>query len=603
MSTNTRLSPEDISKLPSQPGIYKYFNSSDKLIYVGKAKNLKKRVASYFTKSHIPNRKTLRMVSEISGIEITIVNSEFDALLLENNLIKQHQPRYNINLKDDKSFPFICITNERFPRIISTRRYKKTSGEYFGPYTSVRAMKNVLDLIRKLHTIRTCKLNLSQKNIESGKFKVCLEYHLKNCLGPCEGLQEEGDYNEEIDNTREILKGNLGVVKNYFKKKMESSATKLDFELAQKYKLKHELLEKFQSRSIIVNQKLTDIDVFTLVSDEKAAVINFLRIVNGAINLSDTIMIKKKLDETDQDILSLLIENYRLKFGKLSKNILTNIPVVLWDQSETFVPERGDKKKLIELSIKNGLYYKKEQLSATSASKNRNERVLENLQKDLHLKTLPKHIECFDNSNIQGTNPVASMVCFISGRPAKKEYRHYNIKSVVGPDDFKSMKEVVTRRYDRLNREEKSFPDLIVIDGGKGQLNAASEALKDLSLYGKIPLIGIAKKLEEIYFPEDPLPVHLSKKSESLLLLQRIRDEAHRFAITFHRNKRSSGSLISSLDKIDGIGPGSRDKLLKHYQSMAKIRAAGITDLSLIVGLKKAQLVHDYFNSNKKSAS
>ncbi len=433
---STRLTPQEISKLPHSPGIYKYFNSSDLLIYVGKAKDLKKRVSNYFTKSHITNRKTLRMVKEISGIEITIVNSEFDALLLENNLIKEYQPRYNINLKDDKSFPFICVTNERFPRVISTRRFKKTDGEYFGPYASVRAMNNVLDLIRKLHTIRTCTLNLSEKNINAGKFKVCLEYHLNNCLGPCEGLQTDDDYNEEIHNTKEILKGNLSVVKNYFKRKMESTSMKLNFELAQKFKGKYELLEKFQSKSIIVNQKLTDIDVFTIVSDEKNVAVNFLRIVNGAINLADTVLVKKKLDDENTDILPLLIENFTLKYGNLSSEIISNVNVRIWNGQEVVVPIRGDKKKLVELSTKNALYYKKEKaiLSKPQVDKNR---ILQVLQNDLRLKDLPRQIECFDNSNIQGSNPVASMVCFINGKPSKKNYRHFNIKTVIGPDDFK----------------------------------------------------------------------------------------------------------------------------------------------------------------------
>ena len=599
---STRLTPQEISKLPHSPGIYKYFNSSDLLIYVGKAKDLKKRVSNYFTKSHITNRKTLRMVKEISGIEITIVNSEFDALLLENNLIKEYQPRYNINLKDDKSFPFICVTNERFPRVISTRRFKKTDGEYFGPYASVRAMNNVLDLIRKLHTIRTCTLNLSEKNINAGKFKVCLEYHLNNCLGPCEGLQTDDDYNEEIHNTKEILKGNLSVVKNYFKRKMESTSMKLNFELAQKFKGKYELLEKFQSKSIIVNQKLTDIDVFTIVSDEKNVAVNFLRIVNGAINLADTVLVKKKLDDENTDILPLLIENFTLKYGNLSSEIISNVNVRIWNGQEVVVPIRGDKKKLVELSTKNALYYKKEKaiLSKPQVDKNR---ILQVLQNDLRLKDLPRQIECFDNSNIQGSNPVASMVCFINGKPSKKNYRHFNIKTVIGPDDFKSMKEIVSRRYKRLKEEGDPMPNLIVIDGGKGQLNAAKEALQTLQLYGQIPLIGIAKKLEELYYPDDPLPVHLSKKSESLKLLQRIRDEAHRFAITFHRNKRSATSFVSALDDIPGIGPATRDKLLRHFHSLSSIKVASITEVARVVGLRKAQVLKQYLDSNQKSTS
>ncbi len=595
---NTQLTPQELVKLPPAPGIYKYFNSSEELIYVGKAKNLKKRVSSYFTKSHITNRKTYRMVKEIIGIEITIVNSEFDALLLENNLIKQYQPRYNINLKDDKSFPYICVTNERFPRVISTRRFQKTDGDYFGPYTSVKAMNNVLELIRKLYTIRTCVLNLSEQNINAGKFKVCLEYHLNNCLGPCEGQQSEADYHEEILNTKEILKGNLSVVKNHFKQKMQTSAAALDYEFAQKYKVKYELLEKFQSRSIIVNQKLTDIDVFTIVSDEKTAVINFLRIKSGAINLADTVLIKKKLDEQNEDILLLLIENFHLKYSGLSSEIISNINLELWSGDIVNVPIRGDKKKLIELSLKNALYYKKEHTVQSQPLVDKNG-LLETLQKDLRLKNLPVQIECFDNSNIQGSTPVASLVCFINGKPSKKNYRHFNIKTVEGPDDFESMKEIVSRRYKRLKDEGVPMPNLIVIDGGKGQLNAANEALQALQLYGQIPIIGIAKRLEEIYFPNDSLPVHLSKKSESLKLLQRIRDEAHRFAITFHRDKRSANSLVSEMDNIPGIGPSTRDKLFRQFGSSSKIKAASITDIAAIIGLHKAQKVKHHFNESK----
>ncbi len=598
---NTRITPQELSKLPASPGIYKYFNTAEELIYVGKAKNLKKRVSSYFTKSHITNRKTFRMVKEINGIEITIVNSEFDALLLENNLIKQYQPKYNINLKDDKSFPFICVTKERFPRVISTRRFNKTDGDYFGPYTSVKAMNNVLELIRKLYTIRTCTLKLSEQNIAAGKFKICLEYHLNNCLGPCEGLQNEDDYNEEIQNTKEILKGNLSIVKNYFKRKMETSSKALDFELAQKFKVKFEMLDKFQSRSIIVNQKLTNIDVFTIVSDEKTAVINFLRIKKGAINLADTVLVKKKLEEQDRDILLLIIENYRLKYSELNREIISNIRLKLWTDDIVTIPSRGDKKKLVELSLKNALYYKKEQMIQTQTPVNKN-RLLETLKSDLRLKHLPVQIECFDNSNIQGSTPVASLVSFINGKPSKKNYRHFNIKTVEGPDDFESMKEIVTRRYQRLKDEQSPMPNLIVIDGGKGQLNAAKEALQSLQLYGQIPIIGIAKRLEEIYFPNDPLPVHLSKKSESLKLLQRIRDEAHRFAITFHRDKRSANSLISVIDEIPGIGPSTRDKLFRQFSSVGKIKDASITDVAAIVGLHKAQIVKDHLEGPQKKA-
>ncbi|MEQ9423382.1 MAG: excinuclease ABC subunit UvrC [Cyclobacteriaceae bacterium] len=598
---NTLLQPDELLKLPHSPGVYKFYNKENKIIYVGKAKNLKKRVSSYFTKSHIIDRKTLRMVREVKGIEVTLVDSEFDALLLENNLIKEQQPKYNINLKDDKSFPFICITNERFPRIISTRRYKKINGEYFGPYTNVKAMKSVLDLIHKLYTIRTCKLNLSEENIDKKKFKVCLEYHIGNCLGPCENLQDHSSYLEEIEHSKEILKGNLGIVKSHFKSKMAQAADNLQFEMAQRYKLKFEKLEKFQARSVVVNQKLTDIDIFTIVSDEKLATINFMRIVNGAIKVTDTVQVKKKLDESNEEILQLIIENTRWKYGDLNNTILSNINCNLWEGMDVTIPIRGDKKKLVELSIKNALYYKKEQTTKKQPQTSEN-RVLQTLKNDLRLKTLPIHIECFDNSNIQGSNPVASMVCFKNAKPSKKDYRHFNIKSVSGPDDFKSMKEIVFRRYNRLIIEGSDLPQLVVIDGGKGQLNAAREALKELNIYGKIPIIGVAKKLEEIYFPEDLFPIHLSKKSESLKLIQRLRDEAHRFAITFHRTKRSNAAIHSALEEIDGIGKSTIEKLLSEFKSVKNISSLDLATLTNSIGKNRAQLVHKYFR-NKKSTS
>ncbi|MDA0194755.1 MAG: excinuclease ABC subunit UvrC [Bacteroidetes bacterium] len=588
----------NLSRLPNSPGIYKFLNSKKTIIYVGKAKNLKKRVASYFTKSHISNRKTLRMVREIKDIELALVNSEFDALLLENNLIKEHQPKYNINLKDDKSFPFICITNERFPRVISTRRYNRVDGQYFGPYTNVKSMKSVLDLIRKLYTIRTCSLNLSVQNVKKKKFKVCLEYHLGNCLGPCEALQDEKEYAIEIEYIKEILNGNLTAVKNHYKQQMLRTASSLDFERAQFYKLRFEKIEKFQTKSIVVNQKLTDIDVFGIVSDELNVYINFLRIVNGAIKITDSIEVRKKLDETDAEVLQLIIQDAKSTYQGLSKEILTNVTLELWEEINIKVPLRGDKRKLVELSLKNALYFKKEKGVTTMPIRDEN-RVLKGLQTDLRLKTLPKHIECFDNSNIQGTNPVASMVCFHNGRPSKKNYRHYNIKSVVGADDFKSMKEIVNRRYFRLIEEKGPLPDLIIIDGGKGQLNAAKEALLDLGIYGKLSIIGIAKRLEEIYLPEDPFPVHLSKRSESLKVIQRIRDEAHRFAITFHRLKRNNSTLESSLDQIPGIGNLTREKLLIEFKSIRKIASASIQDLQKIIGQSKGKLVKNYFEEKK----
>jgi len=587
---STSFSKKQTYKIPDSPGVYKFFNKDNELIYVGKAKSLKKRVQSYFNKSSAPNRKTLRMVYETESIEITIVNSEFDALHLENSLIKKNQPRYNIRLKDDKSFPYVCVTSERFPRIISTRRLIPEYGTYFGPYTNVKALNNILNLIKSLYTIRTCKYDLSEKNIEAKKFKVCLEYHIKNCKGPCEGLQNENDYNTDIDHSIHILKGNLGMVRDYFKKRMAYYSNNMEYELANKFKHKYDLLEKFQSKSVIVNQKISDIDVFTIVSDVRKAYINYLKIKNGVMVSTKTLEASKKLDETDQDILSLLVVDLREKFSSEAQEIITNIQLPsAFDDLNHHVPKIGDKKKLVNLSLKNVLFHKREkELKKSDPHENR---VLSTLQNDLRLKTLPLHIECFDNSNIQGSYPVASMVCFKKGKPSKKDYRHYNIKTVVGADDFASMKEITYRRYKRLNEEKQELPDLIIVDGGKGQVSAACDALRDLKLYGKIPVLGVAKRLEELYFPEDPYPLHIQKNSESLKLIQRIRDEAHRFAITFHRQKRSKASLGSKLEQLLGIGEKSMDKLLKKFKSINRIKNAPTQELIALIGEKRAKLL------------
>ncbi len=587
-----RYSREDYLKLPDKPGIYKFLDETTSIIYVGKAKNLKKRVSSYFTKSNLENRKTYRLVSEIRFIEFVIVSSEFDALLLENNLIKEHQPRYNILLKDDKSFPSICITNERFPRIYSTRRIDHKKGVYFGPYTSVKAMNGVLDLIRKLHKIRTCKYNLSEENIKNKKYKVCLEYHIGNCLGPCEGLQPENDYLSDIEEAKKILKGRVAIVGKSYKEKMQYAAAEMKYELAQTYKEKLDLLEKFQSRSLIVNQKITNTDVFTMTAaSDKSLFINYMTIENGAIINSETIEVQKKIEEEDLDVFRYSIFALRHKYSSDNPFILTSHSIDNWEGVEIIIPKIGDKKKLIELSLKNALFYKKEKLSKQSIQPN--QEVLLKLQEDLKLPEVPVHIECFDNSNIQGTNPVASMVCFKNGKPAKSDYRKFNIKTVVGPDDFASMTEVVGRRYAHLKREGLDYPNLIVIDGGKGQLNAACDALKELEIYGKIPIIGIAKKLEEIYFPEDNIPIHISKKSSSLKIIQRLRDEAHRFAITFHRQKRSKSSISSALDMIKGIGTSTKDKLIEEFGSIARIKQSSTKDLQNLIGKSKANLIEE----------
>ena len=593
--------PQDINELPKFPGVYKFHNSSGTIIYVGKAKNLKNRVASYFNKSSNHNRKTIRLVLEINKIEIAIVNSEFDALLLENSLIKELQPKYNILLKDDKTFPYLCITNEPFPRIISTRKRIVRNGTYFGPYTSVRAMNNILELVRKLYTIRTCKLNLTDQNINASKFKVCLEYHIGNCKGPCEGLQKHESYQRDIDQAAEILNGNLNIPKQHFRDNMQQAANELDFEKAQKFKDKFDLIDKFHSKSLVVNPKLTDIDVCSIISEDKYAFVNYMRVKNGSINVTKTIELKKKLDETDQELLLLALIDLRKLYESTTNEILTNIAIENLAETFHFIkPQIGDKKKLVEMSLKNALFFKKEKLNQNESSKIKELRVLKQLQNDLRLKELPIKIECFDNSNMQGTNPTASMVHFKNGRPKKSEYRHYHVKTVIGPDDFASMTEIVGRRYRRLVEEQQDLPNLIVIDGGKGQLSASVKALKELNLYGKIPIIGIAKRLEEIYFPEDPYPVHISKKSEALKLLQRLRDEAHRFAITFHRQIRSKNSFTSELEGIEKIGEKTIDQLLTHFKSVKKIKEASYENLSKIVGNSKAESLIKAFKRKKE---
>ena len=586
--------PDQVNLLPDQPGVYKFYNDERTLIYVGKAKNLKNRVSSYFNKSKGANRKTRKMAGEVRGIEFTIVNSEFDALLLENSLIKKNQPRYNILLKDDKSYPYILLTNERFPRIIPTRRLIHGQGKYFGPFASVKGMNNILDLLKNLYQIRTCRYDLSEKNIQEGKFKVCLEYHIGNCQGPCEGLQSEESYNADIEQATNILKGNLGVPRTYFREKMQEAAENLEFELAQQYKTKIELLAKYQAKSLVVNDHIGDTDVFTIVSDDQMAYVNYLKANKGAIVLTKTIEVKKKLDESDEEILALIMVELRERYRSTATEVLTNIemPVVIEGVAFT-IPKIGDKRKLVDMSIKNALYYKRERFNRVQDNKERIHRVVLKLQEDLRLKVPPVHLECFDNSNMQGSHPVASMVCFKNGRPSKKDYRKFNIKTVVGPDDFASMYEIVFRRYKRLLDEEADLPNLIVIDGGKGQLSAACQALKDLGIYGDIPIIGIAKRLEEIYRPEDPYPLHIDKKSESLKLIQRARDEAHRFAITFHRQKRSNAAFRSELEDIKGIGKKTAMSLLKNFKSVKRIKEAEEEELVSLVGPVKAKALKE----------
>ena len=586
---------DQVSSLPDSPGVYRFYDGESILIYVGKAKSLKKRVSSYFNKQSQYNRKTEKLVSEIRKIEFTLANTEFDALLLENNFIKQNQPKYNILLKDDKTFPYLCIVKERFPRIVYTRKYNPRQGEFFGPYSSVVSMKSVLELVRQLYSIRTCSLLLSEENIQLKKFKVCLEYHIGNCKGPCEGLQNEPSYNDEIAQARNILKGNLSIVENYFSDRMKESSQAMEFERAALFKHKLELLEKFQSKSLVVNRKLTDIDVITISSTDQDAFINYLQIKEGAIIFSKNLEAKKKLDETDEDIISLAAHELRTEFRSSNATLFSNIPLVVKSgEVENIIPRIGDKKKLVALSLKNAWYAKTKKEAEKAEQREKKNKVLDILQKDLRLNAWPEIIECFDNSNFQGTTPVASMVRFVDGKPDKAGYRHFNIKTVEGSNDFATMKEIVSRRYKRILEEERAFPNLIIVDGGKGQLSSACEALQELGLYGQIPIVGIAKKLEEIYYPEDPLPLHINKKSPGLMLIQKIRDEAHRFAITFHRLKRSKATFVTELEEIPGIGKKTADKLLTHFKSWKKIRDAKENELTNIVGQKVAEKILTY---------
>jgi excinuclease ABC subunit C len=591
---------EELSKIPSDPGVYRYFDETGEVIYVGKAKNLRNRVSSYFLKNNQHDRKTKRLVSQIRRIEFTIVMSEWDALLLENQIIKQLQPKFNILLKDDKTYPFICITDEPYPRVYVTRVVDRKKGTYYGPFANLRSMHTLLDMFKSLYTIRSCQLALTQPSIAAGKFKVCLEYHIGNCKGPCEGLQDEKDYNVEIDQVHHILKGNLSLPQQYFKEKMLQAAEQMAFEQAHSWKTKIEHLSNFQSKATVINPKLGNVDVLTIVSDEESAYLNFMRVKEGYMVVTQNVEVKKKLDESDQEILALMIIEMRSVYGSGPKELLSNMKPDVELKLDVIVPQIGDKKKLLDMSMKNVMYFRREKAERreveASATSSKKDRVLIKLKADLQLKSLPKHIECFDNSNIQGTNPVSSMVCFKDGKPSKKDYRHYNIKTVIGPNDFASMNEVVGRRYLRMIAENETLPDLIVIDGGKGQLSAACDALKSLGLYGQVPIIGIAKRLEEIYFPEDSLPLYIDKKSESLKLIQQIRDEAHRFAITFHRDKRSKGSLVSELEGVEGVGKVTATKLLKYFGSVKGIRESSMEKLTEIVGVDRAKKVRFYFD-------
>jgi len=590
-----------ITLLPDEPGIYQYFDNTGHIIYIGKAKNLKKRVGSYFNKTP-ENRKTALLVRNIADIKHMVVDSEEDALLLENNLIKKYQPRYNIRLKDDKTFPWICIKNERFPRVFKTRHVVRDGSEYFGPYTSWLNVSTLLELFRKIYKLRTCNYNLTRESTENGKYKVCLEYHIGNCRGPCENLQSEADYNASIAEIRDILKGNVTGVIKHLKLLMDQYAGKYLFEEAQLIKERLSALEKYQSRSTVVSASITDIDVCTINSDDNVAIVNYLRIIRGAIVQTYTMEIKKMLGESDSDLLMLALVDIRQKIYSNSKEILVPFrPESQLKDIRFVVPQKGDKKKLIDLSMRNAKYYRLErekQLALAQPAVKPGVRILETLKKDLNLKEFPERIECFDNSNLQGSNPVAACVVFIHGRPAKREYRHYNVKTVTGPNDFASMEEILFRRYKRQLEENQPLPQLIVIDGGKGQLSAAVSVLDQLQLRGKISIIGIAKRLEEIFFPNDQIPVYLDKKSESLRLIQQLRDEAHRFGITFHRNKRSKEFISNELEKIKGIGPLTAKKLILKFKSVKNIRELPFDLLSAEIGQKKALLISTYFKNS-----
>ena len=592
--------------IPHNPGIYKYFDATDNIIYVGKSKDLRKRVSSYFTKKH-DSRKTAIMVSKIARIEFAVVETEQDALLLENALIKKWQPRYNVLLRDDKSYPYICIKKERFPRIFMTRNVIKDGSEYLGPYTSTFRAKQILELMHNLFQIRNCNFNLSQKNIEAGKFKVCLEYHIGNCKGPCEGLQSEESYLLAIKQIREILKGNIRSVIWYLKEAIKEAAEAYRFEEAQKLKEKLMALEDYQGKSTVVNPKINNVDVFNILRSEESdrAYVSFFKVVNGSIIQTKVIELVKRLDESDKELLKIAIFEIRSQVQSNSEEVYLPFKVALGTSKiKVTVPKIGDKKKLLDLAQKNAFYYRKQQEMKSEARKSPHDKrfeVLTQLKKDLRMTEVPVHIECFDNSNIQGHFPVASMVIFRNGKPAKKEYRHFHIKTVVGPDDFASMEEVVYRRYKRLLKEKRDLPQLIVIDGGKGQLSAAVKSLKKLEIYSDLAVVGIAKKLEEIYVPNDPIPLHIDKRSPALKLLQHLRNEAHRFAITFHRQIRSKDALTSELESIAGVGKKTTEKLLKHFKSMKKIKTANEEALLKVVTKRQAAAIIAHFQKFKLS--
>ncbi|MSP68984.1 MAG: excinuclease ABC subunit UvrC [Bacteroidetes bacterium] len=588
-----------IKSIPENPGVYQYYDIEEKLIYVGKAKNLKKRVSSYFTKENHDQAKTAILVRKIVDIKYLVVDTEHDALLLENNLIKKYQPKYNVLLKDDKTFPWICVTNERFPRIFSTRKLIRDGSNYYGPYVSGRVLHAILDLTKKMYPLRNCRFSLIEKNIEAKKFKVCLEYHIGNCLGPCEGLQTEENYEIGISHIKTILKGNVGVVLKQLTAMLQEYVVVMQFEKAQELKERIKALENYQSKSTVVSATITNIDVFSIQSDEKSAYVNFFKVIDGAIVQGHTIEMKKRLDESDDDLLQMAVVELRIRFQSISPEVIVPfIPSVEIPGVEFTVPKIGDKKHLLELSVRNVGYYRKDKASRELLvdPDRHKKRILATMMKDLRLKEEPRRIECFDNSNFQGDFAVSAMTVFKDARPAKKEYRHFNVKTVIGPDDFATMEEVIYRRYKRVVDENLEMPQLIVIDGGKGQLSAAMKSLYKLGLNEKVAVIGIAKRLEEIYYPDDPIPLYLDKKSETLRIIQQIRDEAHRFGITHHRNKRSKETIKTQLTEIKGISDLTAQKLLNAFKSVLQIKEKSELELANVIGNAKGKLVWEYFH-------
>lgn len=594
-----------IRNIPEKPGCYQYYDDKGTVIYVGKAKNLKKRVSSYFTKQHDNSAKTRILVSKIRDIKYIIVDTEEDTFLLENNLIKQYQPRYNVLLKDDKTYASIVVRNEYYPRVFQTRKIIKDGSLYYGPYTSVASIKALLEIIHKLYPIRTCSLTLLPESIAKGRFKICLEYHIKRCLGPCEGLQTLEEYNKNIEYVKEILKGNVSNVSNAIYEEIQELASELKFEEAEKLKEKYLLIENFKQKSTVVTNINYNIDILGYDEDENAAYINYLNVHNGAIIKAYTFEYKKKMDESKEELLGLGVIEMRERFNSNSKEIVIPFyPDVSLSEVTFTIPQRGDKRKLLDLSLRNVKQYKVDKLkkSETLNPEQRSVRILKEIQNDLHLKELPVQIECFDNSNIQGTNPVSACVVFKMGKPSKKDYRHFIVKTVEGPDDFSTMREVVYRRYKRLLAEQAPLPQLIIIDGGKGQLSAACESLKELELYGKIAIVGIAKRLEEIYYPEDSIPLYLDKNSETLKVTQHLRDEAHRFGITFHRDRRSKSQIQSELDTIKGIGEETKKILFKRFKSLKRIKEANPQELEDVIGKHKASLIIAHLNDKQEES-